>query len=378
MPVGRDDPRLHPPDVSAVPAEPLGATPTRARRCGRRRTGPTRVLTVSEASKRDILRFFHVPPEQDRRRSTTRSTSGSGSRAATPRTSRACASATSSTDAVRPLRRQHQAAQEPRAADRGVSPAAAAAGARGREAADHRRRDLEVRRAAARRAPAQAAQARAVPRLRAGRDAGGALPPGRRVRLPVALRRLRAAAARGDGERHAGRSPRTSRRCRRSSATPRCSSIPYDAGGDRRRDAPRAAPTPTLRARAAAREGLARAREFSWERSVARAFDEIYARRSARSQSERGCAGRARPRLADRHARRREGARGARASSIPDATIFTLVHVHGHRCRRRSSAHRIVTSFVQWLPAAGRALPPATCRSSRPRSSSSTSTPTTS
>ena len=30
VPLGRDDPRLHPPDVSAVPAEPRGAMRTRA------------------------------------------------------------------------------------------------------------------------------------------------------------------------------------------------------------------------------------------------------------------------------------------------------------------------------------------------------------
>ena len=53
---------------------------------------------------------------------------------------------------------------------------------------------------------------------------------------------------------------------------------PYDAGGDRRRDAPRAdrrrrcAPT-------CAAAGLARAREFSWERSIARVreiYDEVH------------------------------------------------------------------------------------------------------
>ena len=49
VPIGRDDPRLHPPDVSAVPAEPRGATRTRARRCGPRRTRRDRILTVSEA-----------------------------------------------------------------------------------------------------------------------------------------------------------------------------------------------------------------------------------------------------------------------------------------------------------------------------------------
>ncbi len=36
-----------------------------------------RILTVSEASKRDILRFFNVAPGEGRRSSTTRSTNAS-------------------------------------------------------------------------------------------------------------------------------------------------------------------------------------------------------------------------------------------------------------------------------------------------------------
>ena len=51
-----------------------------------------------------------------------------------------------------------------------------------------------------------------------------------RLRLPVALRGLRPAAARGDGRRHAGHHVERRRRCRRSSATPRCSIDPMDAG----------------------------------------------------------------------------------------------------------------------------------------------------
>ena len=37
LPVGRDHPRLHPLDVSAVPAEPARPTSMRRARCGRRR-----------------------------------------------------------------------------------------------------------------------------------------------------------------------------------------------------------------------------------------------------------------------------------------------------------------------------------------------------
>ena len=54
-----------------------------------------------------------------------------------------------------------------------------------------------------------------------GPDAGGALPAGGGVRVPVALRGVRPAAARGHGERHARSSPPTCRRCRRSWATRR-------------------------------------------------------------------------------------------------------------------------------------------------------------
>ncbi len=62
--VGRDDPRLHPPDVSAVPAQPPRATRyarTSIRLAARR---ATRILTVSESSKRDILRFVDTEPDK--------------------------------------------------------------------------------------------------------------------------------------------------------------------------------------------------------------------------------------------------------------------------------------------------------------------------
>ena len=163
---------------------------------------PARVLTVSEASKRDILRYFRVPGVEDRRhlqrdrRALREPPAAEDDR----RGSRALSAQRS----VRPLRRQHQAAQEPRAADRGVPPAAPAHGFDdvklliiGDEISKYADAAPRVHRL-------QAAQARALPRLRAGRDAGGALPAGGGVRVPVALRRLRPAAARGDGQRHAG------------------------------------------------------------------------------------------------------------------------------------------------------------------------------
>ena len=201
VPVGRDDPRLHPPAVPAVPAEPARPTPTRARRCGSRRTGRARVLTVSEASKRDILRYFRVPeakidviynaiderfgePPDDEEVARVRERyqlndpfvlyAGN----------------------IKPHKNLERLIEAFHMLPQGR--------ARARQAADHRRRDLEVRDAAAGGAPLQAAQARAVLRLRPGQDAGGAVSAGRRVRVSVAVRGLRPAAARGDGQRHAG------------------------------------------------------------------------------------------------------------------------------------------------------------------------------
>ena len=127
LPVGRDDSRLHPPAVSAVPAEPARARLRARRRCGSRarrvEPHPDGVGGV-EARHPPLLRR---PAREDRRHLQRH-------RRALPRRrrrrgrSRACASATSSHDRVRPVRRQHQAAQEPRAADRGVPPACGSGG----------------------------------------------------------------------------------------------------------------------------------------------------------------------------------------------------------------------------------------------------------
>ncbi len=62
----------------------------------------------------------------------------------------------------------------------------------------------EVPGAAAGGSPLQAAQARPVLRVRAARHPVGALPHGERLRLPVALRRIRPSAAGGDVFRHPG------------------------------------------------------------------------------------------------------------------------------------------------------------------------------
>ena len=113
----------------------------------------------------------------------------------------------------------------------------------------------KVRGAPARRAPASAPQIRALPRLPAGRDAGGDVPAGRRLRVPVALRRLRPAAARSDGQRHAGRhvervvaaggrrrrrGARRSRTTRRPSPTASTASSPTSAAARPARQGPRA------------------------------------------------------------------------------------------------------------------------------------------
>ena len=135
---------------------------------------------------------------------------------------------------VRAVRRQRQAAQESRTADRRL-PHRPQPRPRPPQAGADRRRDFEVRGAPARRAPAPVAQVRPLPRLPSRGDAGGDVPAGRCVRVSVVVRRVRAASARGDGERHAGGdveclvAPRGGRRrgpARRS----------VRSGGDRRRD----------------------------------------------------------------------------------------------------------------------------------------------
>ena len=62
-----------------------------------------------------------------------------------------------------------------------------------------------------------------------------------------------------------------------------------------------------------------------------------------------GAEGRAGPRLAHGHARRREGPPGDRASSFPDAPLHTLLHVKGS-VSPALERRRTRRSFVQWLP----------------------------
>ena len=95
VPVGRDDPRLHPPDVPAVPAEPARA---RLRADVDRAGGAARDARADRVGE---LQARHPAVRRHRRRtrstsSTTRTTSASASSRAR-RTSCACASATSCT-----------------------------------------------------------------------------------------------------------------------------------------------------------------------------------------------------------------------------------------------------------------------------------------
>ena len=144
---------------------------------------------------------------------------------------------------------------------------------------------------------------------------------------------------------------------------------PHDAAGDRRRH--RAGPDRRRPARGAPRARVSRARgEFSWERSVAA---QISASLRDDGRGSRGDdARRARPRLADRHARRREGARSAVPSAIPDADLFTLVHVPGIRLARHRAASdpHVVLQRPAGIGAALPALPaavPGGGRAVRPR-----------
>ena len=161
---------------------------------------------------------------------------------------------------------------------------------------------------------------------------------------------------------------------------------PVRSGGDRRRHLSR----PDRRSAAARppRRRGSRARGSSRGKTSVRRVREIYGEvahgagvalgpRRREARRERHVQDRPRPRLADRHARRREGARGAvravsrrralhAASTCPGSVSPAIERLPIH------------TSFVQRLPLRRGASTATTCRSSRPRSSSSTSTASTS
>ena len=220
VPVGRDDSRLHPPAVSAVPAEPARLRVRARVDVGRDAPGEPRPDGLG-GSKRDILRVLPRPRVEDRRHLQRHRRALRRSRR--PRTrSSACASAISSNDPfvlyagnIKPHKNLERLIE-------------AFHLLRQRRGFEHVKLLIigdEISKYATLR--------RAVHRYKLHKHVRflGFVPDetlavlyrlAARLRVPVALRRLRAAAARGDGQRHAGRSPRTSRRCRKSSATRRC------------------------------------------------------------------------------------------------------------------------------------------------------------
>ena len=334
-----------------------------------------RVLTVSQASKDDILHYLGVPADK-----VEVIYNALDERLATPPTAEevdARPRALPADVAVHPLRGQHQAAQERRPADRGVLDPAAAR-RRGRQAADHRRRDLEVPEPAPARASLSAAPARPVPRLRPGRDARRALSAGVGVRVSVALRRVRPAAARGDGRRHAGHHVERVVAARKSSATPRCSSIRWTPARSPTRwracsATRRCAPTWSAAAASASR----RSRGSDRSRACARSTPSSPGRprmpeRRRRLPRPGRPPRRARARLAHRHARRREGARVALPAlsgrRSADARSRPGLGVAAHRGAPDPDVVRAAAA------AARRAATGTTCRSSRRPSSCSTST----
>src|SRR5215470_5151408 len=145
-----------------------------------------RILTVSEASKRDILRFFNVRPDK-----ISVVYNGIDERF----------SIEPAPDEIARVRERFQL-------DHGFVLYAGTIKphknlVRLIEAfAVLRKGELEEPGAEARRAQPQAAQACPVSRFSSRRDAGGAVPARRCIRLPVAVRGLRPAATRSHGQRH--------------------------------------------------------------------------------------------------------------------------------------------------------------------------------
>ena len=148
--------------------------------------------------QRDILRFFHVPPEKvvvvsnaiDERFWDTPKEEA---------VARVRERYHWSEAPIRPLRREHQAPQ-PRPADRRPRRAPEQR-VRGPQAARRRRRDLEAPGPAPRGARAQAAQARAVPRVHARTTRSRSCSPCRGLCVFPSVRRLWPAPSRGHGKR---------------------------------------------------------------------------------------------------------------------------------------------------------------------------------
>ena len=125
---------------------------------------------------------------------------------------------------------------------------------------------------------------RRLHRLRAARGPAGALRRRDLLRLPVALRGLRAAGAGGDGRRRAGRRRARRGRSPRWRATPRSSSTPARRASWRRRSRPC---SPTGRSGSGwSRAGGRARRQFEWN-TVARQTLAVYERRDHRQGPRR-------------------------------------------------------------------------------------------
>ena len=162
------------------------------------------VFTVSEASRADILRFYPwADPEKVL--VVPNAIDAELLRRPRPRGDGAGARALPDPRPLRPLRREREAAQEPGAAHPRLRPRPGAGGQRGPPPRADRGRRQPLRLAAAHGRGGGRAPGRALLRLRPPRHARRPLPDGVGLRLPLALRGLRPAPARGDGLRHAGR-----------------------------------------------------------------------------------------------------------------------------------------------------------------------------
>ena len=263
----------------------------------------SRILTVSEASKRDILRFFDVPPEKiaviyngidDRFHVKPRDEDIERVRERYQLQS----------DFVLYVG-QRQAAQEPRAAARRV-PSRAAGRARPPEAGRDRRRDLEVRRSCA--GPCTATTCTST-------SGSSATCPTRRWRCSTASprsscfrRSTRDSACRRSRRWRAGRrsSPRTCRRCPEVVGDAAVLVDPTKPASIA--DGIAAGPRRTRRSRPSLVErGLRPCAPSSRGSGRCAQIRGIYGERAPPGPDAR----RPRPRLADRHARGREGPRGA-------------------------------------------------------------------
>ena len=185
-----------------------------------------RVIAVSDATRRDVENLMGVPPDRIRRVYNAPDPGFLQRRARRSRRKAAHPGALPDQLPVPALRRQHPPAQERAATGGGVRGGARAArhprALPGSAPGDHRRHDLAVPRGAAGGDQEPRGTRGAVPGLRAFRNPAVLLRDCRGLRFPLALRRLRTAAARSHGLRQLRSSPPTSARCPKWWAMPPC------------------------------------------------------------------------------------------------------------------------------------------------------------